>query len=226
MKKILLVGASGAIGSAILKELYSEYIIYATSTSQEKLTNLISQFPKIIPIIYDQTQKKEKELIQQIENIDGIIVASGITCDKLCARLSDADWEKTLEINLSSIFRIIKNAYIKLNKESSIVLISSVVARMGNIGQVAYAASKGGLEAKTLAKEFASKQITINSIAPGFIESEMISKLNKEEIIKNIPLKRIGLPEEVAFAASFLMSNRAKYITGHTLEINGGLWMI
>ena len=228
MKNALLIGATGTIGKAILKEIYDQYNIFATSTSHEKLAKLQQEFPNIKPLRYDQTEKKEKELMLQVENLDALIVASGITSDKLCARLSDELWEKTIEINLSSIFRVIKHAYMKLNKEASIVLISSVIARMGNAGQVAYAASKGGLEsmAKTLAREFAQKQITVNCIAPGFIETEMIKSLDKEQIIKNIPLARIGSAQEVAFATSFLIHKKAKYITGHTLEINGGLWMI
>jgi len=226
MKKALLIGATGAIGKAILQEIYKEYEVCVTSTSSKKLDLLSKEFPNIMPIVFDHTAKNEKELAQKIENIDALIIASGITSDSLALRLNDELWEKTLEINLNSVFRIIKNTYKKINKEGSIVLVSSVVARMGNIGQVAYAASKGGLEAmvKTLALEFAFKKITINCVAPGFIESNMTKNLDQEKIIKTIPLARMGTTQEVAQAIKFLLN--AKYITGTTLAINGGLQMI
>ena len=231
MKKVaLIVGASGGIGHAILKEFYNDdnYEVFATSTKQEKLDELKAEFSNINGLVFDHTARNEKELIKQIgKKIDCVVIASGMTSDSLSIRLSDELWDKTLEVNLSSSFRLIKNAYLSLNKDASIILVSSVVARMGNIGQVAYSASKGGLESmvKTLAREFASKGITVNAVAPGFIETKMTKMFDYEELKKNVPLNRIGQADEVAFAVKFLAHEKSKYITGHTLEINGGIWM-
>lgn len=225
MKKALIVGASGGIGSAILAEMYKDYEIIATSTRAEALDDLVKQFPHIKPVLFDHTSRTEDKMIKAIEgNLDCIVIASGMTSDCLAMRLSDDLWDKTLEVNLSSSFRLLKHAYLKLNREGAVVVISSVVARMGNVGQVAYSASKGGLEAmvRTLSLEFAGKGITVNAVAPGFIATKMTEMFDYEELAKSIPLKRVGKAEEIADAVRFLAG--AKYITGHVLEVNGGLW--
>lgn len=241
MKNALLIGAAGGIGSAILEEMYAkgEYNIIATSTREEALAQLKQDFEKIGTVAFDHTSRCEKELIAQVSeqfssmtngngNIDVIVIASGMTSDSFCMRLSDELWDKTIEVNLSSSFRVIKHAYRKMNAGGAIILISSVVARMGNIGQVAYAASKGGVESmvKTLAREFAAKEITVNAIAPGFIATKMTQAFDEQELAKSIPLNRFGKAEEIAYATEFLASQKARYITGHTLEINGGMWMV
>lgn len=226
MKNVLIVGASGGIGSAILDSFYGEYNVFATSTRQESIELLAGQYPQMNGFVFDHTARKENELIKSLGvNLDCLVIASGITSDALSIRLSDELWDKTLEVNLSSSFRIIKHAYLKMNAGASIILLSSVVARMGNVGQVAYAASKGGVESmvKTLSREFASKAITVNAVAPGFIATKMTAMFDEQQIVKSIPLKRMGQPREVAIAVKFLAT--AGYITGHTLEINGGLWM-
>lgn len=228
-KTLLLIGATGGIGQAVLKEVVNEWNVIATSTQLEKL-EAITKSTNVHKIAFDHTSGQETEFLQTISQfgkLDSIVITSGITSDGLAIRLTDELWDKTLQVNLSSIFKILKRAYRIMNPDSSIVVTSSVIARMGNIGQVAYSASKGGLEAmvRTLAKEFASK-CTVNAVAPGFIETGMTENLPKEEIIKNIPLGRIGKPEEVASVIKFLIGPGARYITGHTLEVNGGMWTI
>ncbi len=230
-RKVLLIGATGGIGNATLEKLYEEgvYEIFATSTRKEALDEIAAEFPEIHPILFDHTARTEKELIEQVgAGIDSVVIASGITSDALCMRLSDDLWDKTIEVNLSSTFRILKHAFRKMNTGSSIVLVSSVVARMGNAGQVAYAASKGGLEAmaKTLAREWAVKDITVNSIAPGFVATKMTQDFDHEALAKHIPSGRFGKPEEMAAAISYLIGPNARYMTGHTLELNGGMWMV
>lgn len=227
-KVALIVGATGGIGCAIVKEFLDDYDVVATSTSAEKLDALKKEFPEIITHVFDHTKREEKDLIKAVgKKIDCLVIASGMTSDSLSIRLSDELWDKTIEVNLSSSFRLIKHAYMSMNRNASIVLISSAVARMGNVGQVAYSASKGGVEAmvRTLAREFASKGITVNAVAPGFIETKMTKMFDYEELKKMIPLNRIGTAEEVAYSVKFLANDKSKYITGHTLEINGGVWM-
>jgi len=233
MKRVLIVGASGGIGKVILQEFYGDdYDIVATSTKQENLNALKEEFPNIKTVVFDHTKREEADVIKQTvalfsDKIDCIVVASGMTSDGLSIRLSDELWDKTIEVNLSSSFRLLKHAYMQLNRNAAVILLSSVVARMGNVGQVAYSASKGGLEAmvRTLAREFASKGVTVNAVAPGFTQTKMTEMFDYEELKKSIPLGRIGQPEEVAFAVKFLAHEKARYITGHTLEVNGGIWM-
>lgn len=229
----LLIGATGGIGAAIAKKISQTHDLFITSTREDALLQMKKDL-KVEGTVFDLVSKKEAELIAQVlekkQKIDCLIIASGITSDALCMRLSEEAWDKTIEINLSSAFRIIKQASKNMIKQpaAKIILISSVVARMGNVGQVAYAASKAGLEGmvRALAREFASRNVTVNAIAPGFIETKMTENLDAEEIKKRIPLQRLGKPEDVAQGVAFLASPGAEYITGHTLEINGGLWMI
>ena len=226
-KNVLLVGASGGIGKAILENLYKNYNIIAVGRSESVLNQLKSDFPEIDIKIFDHLSNKEEEFMQSINcKLDAVVIASGITSDGLAIRLSDDLWDKTLAVNLTSVFKLVKHSYRKLNQDSSIVVLSSVVARFGNIGQVAYAASKGGLEAmvRTLGKEFA-KKATVNAIAPGFIETEMTKNLDLQNMLSAIPAGRIGKASEVAACVEFLLSDGARYITGHTLEVNGGMYM-
>lgn len=228
MKKALIIGANGGIGHAALNELYPEYEIFATAIDEPGVESIKQNFPEINALVFDHMKREEKEFMKKLDsNIDCLIIASGITSDGLSIRLDDQLWDKTIEINLSSVFRLIKHAYMRMNRGGTIILLSSVIASMGNIGQVAYAASKGGLEAmvRTLAREYASKGITINAIAPGFVDTKMTQSLDLEEMKKNIPLGRICAPSEIAFAIKFLADERSRYITGHILNINGGLWM-
>jgi 3-oxoacyl-[acyl-carrier protein] reductase len=233
MKKVLIIGASGGIGSEILKEFIGpDCMITATSTRSEKIEEMQKDFPSVNFLLLNQADRNEDVVInkafEQMGGLDCVIVASGITSDGLCMRLSDELWDKTIEINLSSSFRIARAAFKKMLRSGGcMIFTSSVIARMGNAGQVAYAASKAGLEGmvKTLAREFAGKNIRVNCIAPGFIKTKMTENLDLSEYTKNIPLKRVGEACEVAFAMKFLADDRASYITGHTLEINGGMWM-
>ncbi len=232
MKSVVLIGATGGIGYAVLKRLSKSCNIFATSTSMEKIESIKKNFDSNVHFeVFDQCAKSEKELLKKanevLGKIDSLVVVSGITSDGLCMRLSDEMWDMTIEINLSSSFRLARESFRYISKNGgSMIFTSSVIARLGNAGQVAYAASKGGLEAmvRTLAREFASRNIRVNSIAPGFIETKMTENLDQSKLLSAVPLGKMGTVEDVAAAFDFLI-NEGSYITGHTLEVNGGLWM-
>lgn len=167
-----------------------------------------------------------------MEGFDGLVCNAGITRDSLLLRITDEAWQKVIDINLSSTFKLSREACRKLIKNNwgRIINISSIVGLTGNAGQANYAASKAGIIAmsKSIAKEVASRNITVNCIAPGFIDTKMTEVLNdgqKGKILDNIPMKRMGTGEEIAAGVLFLASDEAKYITGHVLNINGGLFM-
>ncbi len=166
------------------------------------------------------------------EQIDILVNNAGITKDGLAMRMKDDDWEQVLSVNLSSAFRLCRAAVKAMMKRryGRIVNISSVVGAMGNPGQVNYVASKAGLIGltKSLAAEVASRSVTVNAVAPGFIQTAMTDALNdqqKERILSGIPMSKMGQPEDIAAAVAFLASEEASYITGHTLHVNGGMYM-
>lgn len=177
----------------------------------------------------NQLINKASELMK---GFDGLICNAGITQDSLLLRMTDEAWEKVIDINLNSTFKLNREACRKLIKNNwgRIINISSIVGLTGNAGQVNYAASKAGIIAmsKSIAKEVASRGVTVNCIAPGFIDTKMTEVLNekqKEKILDNIPMKRMGTGKEIAAGVLFLASDEARYITGHVLNINGGLFM-
>lgn len=177
----------------------------------------------------NQLINKASELMK---GFDGLIFNAGITQDSLALRMTDEEWQKVIDINLTSTFKLNREACKKLIKNNwgRIINISSIVGLTGNAGQANYAASKAGIIAmsKSIAKEVASRGVTVNCIAPGFIDTKMTEILNekqKEKILDNIPMKRTGTGEEIAAGVLFLASDEAKYITGHVLNINGGLFM-
>ena len=238
-KNIIVTGASGGIGNAIIKKLSEEGAnILASGTKIEKLEELKKNFEGLKILKFDISQSdKIEEFIENATNelggnLDGAVNNAGITQDNLAIRMSLDEWQKVININLTSTFLMSKFAIKKMlkNKSGKIVNITSVVGHTGNLGQANYTASKAGIVAmsKSLAIEYAKKNININCISPGFIKTAMTDKIDdkfKEVIISKIPSARLGEPDDVANAVLFLSSDQSKYINGETLHVNGGMYM-
>ena len=238
-KNIIVTGASGGIGSAIIKRLNEAGAnVLASGTRIEKLEQLKSNFKNIKILKFDISQSdKIEEFIENATgelggNLDGIVNNAGITQDNLAIRMSLDEWQKVININLTSTFLLSKFAIKKMlkNKSGKIVNITSVVGHTGNLGQANYTASKAGIIAmsKSLSIEYAKKNINVNCISPGFIKTAMTDKIDekfKEVIISKIPSARLGEPEDIANAVLFLVSNQSNYINGETLHVNGGMYM-
>ena len=238
-KNIIVTGASGGIGNSIVKRLYDVGAnILASGTNMERLEKLKSQFNNIKILKFDISKCDEVEKF--IENataelggsLNCIINNAGITQDNLAIRMSLDEWKKVIDINLTSTFLLSKFAIKKMlkNKSGKIVNITSIVGHTGNLGQANYTASKAGIVAmsKSLAIEYAKKNININCISPGFIKTAMTDEIDpkyKEIIISKIPSARLGEPEDIANAVLFLASNQSDYINGETLHVNGGMYM-
>ena len=212
--------------------------ILATGTRKEKLDDLKSKFNKINVLKFDISKIDEIEKFiedataQLGGGLDCIINNAGITQDNLAIRMSLEEWKKVIDINLTSTFLLSKFAIKKMlkNKSGKIINITSVVGHTGNLGQANYTASKAGIIAmsKSLAIEYAKKNINVNCISPGFIKTAMTDKIEdkfKETIISKIPSARLGEPEDIANAVIFLASNQSDYINGETIHINGGMYM-
>ena len=210
----------------------------ATGTKLEKLNDIKSKFPNIKILNFDisEMDKVEKFIddatLQLGGNLDCIINNAGITQDNLAIRMTIDQWKKVIEVNLTSTFLLCKYAIKKMlkNKSGKIINITSVVGHTGNLGQSNYTASKAGIIAmsKSLAIEYAKKNININCISPGFIKTAMTDKIEekfKEAIISKIPSGKLGEPEDVANAVLFLASNLSDYINGETIHVNGGMYM-
>ena len=238
-KNIIITGASGGIGSAIVKRLNeSNANILATGTKIEKLNELKKKFSKIKILKFDISQSdKIEEFVENATkdlggNLDCIINNAGITQDNLAIRMNFDEWKNVIDINLTSSFLLSKFAIKKMlkNKSGKIINITSVVGHTGNLGQANYTASKAGIVAmsKSLALEYAKKNININCISPGFIKTAMTDKIDdkfKETIISKIPSARLGEAEDIANAVLFLASNQSDYINGETLHVNGGMYI-
>jgi len=238
-KNIIVTGASGGIGNSIVKRLYdSGANILASGTRIEKLDELKKNFENIKILKFDISQSdKVEKFIENATNelggsLDGIINNAGITQDNLAIRMSLDEWQKVLNINLTSTFLMCKFAIKKMlkNKSGKIVNITSVVGHTGNVGQANYTASKAGIVAmsKSLAIEYAKKNINVNCISPGFIKTAMTEKIDdkfKEAIIAKIPSARLGDPDDIANAVLFLSSDQSSYINGETIHVNGGMYM-
>ena len=238
-KKIIITGATGGIGSSITKILSeSGAKILATGTKIEKLEELKSKFKNVSTLRFDISKiDKVEEFIESATlelggGLDCIVNNAGVTQDNLAIRMSLEEWEKVININLTSTFLLSKFAIKKMlkNKSGKIINITSVVGHTGNIGQVNYTASKAAIVAmsKSLAIEYAKKNINVNCISPGFIKSEMTAKIDekyKDSIISKIPSSRLGEPEDVAHAVLFLASDQSNYINGETIHVNGGMYM-
>ena len=237
-KKILITGATGGIGNNLVKKFHDMgSIIIATGTNEDKLNNLKKSFKSvnIEKFKLDQHNKIE-EFIEKIDkNLDGLDVLinnAGINLDNLSIRLSEDNWKKVIDINLTSTFLMCKFAIKKMLKRKSgkIINITSIVGHTGNLGQANYAASKAGIVAfsKTLAIEYAKKNININCVSPGFIKTEMTDNINEEfkkTLINKIPSGKLGTGEDVSNCVAFLASNMADYINGETIHVNGGMYM-
>ena len=238
-KNIIVTGASGGIGNAIIKKLSEAGAnILASGTRIEKLEELKKNFEGLKILKFDISQSdKIEEFIENATgelggSLDGMINNAGITQDNLAIRMSLDEWQKVININLTSTFLMSKFAIKKMlkNKSGKIVNITSVVGHTGNLGQANYTASKAGIVAmsKSLAIEYAKKNININCISPGFIKTAMTDKIDdkfKEVIISKIPSARLGGPEDIANAVLFLSSGQSDYINGETLHVNGGMYM-
>jgi len=238
-KNIIVTGASGGIGNAIIKKLSDAGAnILASGTRIEKLEELKKNFEGLKILKFDISQSdKIEEFIENATNelggsLDGIVNNAGITQDNLAIRMSLDEWQKVININLTSTFLMSKFAIKKMlkNKSGKIVNITSVVGHTGNLGQANYTASKAGIVAmsKSLAIEYAKKNININCISPGFIKTAMTDKIDdkfKEVIISKIPSARLGEPDDIANAVLFLSSDQSNYINGETLHVNGGMYM-
>tara|TARA_B100001996_G_scaffold298049_1_gene238440 strand:+ start:274 stop:1008 length:735 start_codon:yes stop_codon:yes gene_type:complete len=236
-KKVLITGATGGIGGALVKKFVSlEGSVLATGTNTEKLDNLKKDFQNINILKFDiSDHKKIEEFIEnvssQINGLDILINNAGINMDNLSLRMKEHEWKKVIDINLGSTFLMCKYAIKKMlkNKYGRIVNITSIVGHTGNLGQANYAASKAGIigMSKSLAMEYAKKNITINCISPGFIKSKMtenIAEEFKESLISRIPMARLGTGDDVSNTAAFLSSDNASYITGETIHVNGGMY--
>ena len=238
-KNIIVTGATGGIGSSIVEKLSETGAnIIASGTKVQKLEELKKKFNnlKILPFDISQNDKVENFIEQASKelggNLDCIINNAGVTSDNLAIRMTLDEWKKVIDLNLTSTFLLCKYAIKKMlkNKKGKIVNITSVVGHTGNIGQSNYTASKAGLIAmsKSLALEYAKKNININCISPGFIKTAMTDKIDekfKEIIVSKIPSARLGEPHDIANAVLFLASSDADYINGETLHVNGGLYM-
>ena len=238
-KNIIVTGASGGIGSAIIKKLSEAGAnILASGTRIEKLEELKKNFENVKILRFDISQSdKIEEFIENATSelggsLDGMVNNAGITQDNLAIRMSLDEWQKVININLTSTFLMSKFSIKKMlkNKYGKIVNITSVVGHTGNLGQANYTASKAGIVAmsKSLAIEYAKKNININCISPGFIKTAMTDKIDdkfKEVIISKIPSARLGEPEDIANAVLFLSSDQSDYINGETLHVNGGMYM-
>ena len=239
-KNALVTGASGDIGRSIAIALHDAgATVIISGTRLEPLEALKSELGERAHIILcDLSDKDEVRLmlskaIETLGSIDILINNAGITQDNLFMRMSDDEWNNVINVNLSSTMQLCRGVLRGMMKSrwGRIVNISSVVGVTGNPGQANYAASKAGVigMSKSLAYEVASRGITVNCVAPGFISSAMTDKLNdkqKDSIISSIPSKRMGDSKDVAAAVSYLTSNEASYVTGQTLHVNGGLAMI
>ena len=238
-KNIIVTGASGGIGNSIIKKLNEAGAnILAMGTRVEKLEQLKKNFEDIKILKFDMSQTdKIEDFIENATNelggsLDGIVNNAGITQDNLAIRMSLDEWQKVININLTSTFLMSKFAIKKMlkNKSGKIINITSVVGHTGNLGQANYTASKAGIVAmsKSLAIEYAKKNININCISPGFIKTAMTDKIDakfKEIIISKIPSARLGDPDDIANAVLFLSSEQSNYINGETLHVNGGMYM-
>jgi len=237
-KKILITGATGGIGNALVDK-FSNFgaSIFATGTNEDKLKNLKKKYSNINVEKFrlDDHNKIEgfiETVNETLGGLDILVNNAGITLDNLSIRLTEENWKKVLDINLTSSFLMCKYAIKKMlkRKYGKIINITSIVGHTGNLGQANYAASKAGIAAysKTLAIEYAKKNINVNCVSPGFIKTEMTDKINEEFkkiLLSKIPSGDLGTGEDVSNCVAFLASDMAKYINGETIHVNGGMYM-
>ena len=237
-KKILVTGATGGIGGDIVRKFLSlNGTVLGTGTNLEKLNSLKDKNPNLITEQFDISKHdKIDEFIERVfSNLGGLDILinnAGITKDNLSLRMKNEEWQKVIDVNLTSTFYLCKSSIKKMlkNKFGRIVNITSIVGHTGNVGQGNYSASKAGVVSmsKSLAIEYAKKNITINCVSPGFIKTNMTDKISdqfKSELLSRIPMNRLGSGEDVSNTVAFLSSNESSYITGETIHVNGGMYM-
>jgi 3-oxoacyl-[acyl-carrier protein] reductase len=239
-KKALVTGASGGIGGAIARALHAQGASVALSgtkvTALEALAGALGERARVVPADLGDAAACDK-LVADAEaalgQIDILVNNAGLTRDMIAIRLGDEDWQKVLDVNLTAGFRLARACLRNMMRRrwGRIIGIGSVVGQTGNPGQANYAAAKAGLigMSKALAAEVASRNITVNVVAPGFIDTAMTAVLTdaiKQRLLELVPMKRLGRPEDVAAAVVYLASEEAAYVTGQTLHVNGGMAMI
>lgn len=235
-KRALVTGASGGIGKAIAEALHKAgATVIISGTRQEKLDELAKELGDRVETITANLSEEggALALLEKAGAIDILVCNAGITRDNLAMRMKDDEWGQVLQVNLTSTYQLNRGVLrgMMKNRWGRIINIASVVAVMGNPGQANYAASKAGMigMSKSMAQEVASRGITVNCIAPGFIRTAMTDALDEgqqKRITDNIPAASFGTPEDIAAAAVYLASDEARYVTGQTLHINGGLLMV
>ena len=239
-RKALVTGASGGIGEAIARLLHSAGVTVGLhGTRKEKLDSLAAELGDRVYVFPANLSDREavkalaRSAEETLEGVEILVNNAGITRDGLFVRMSDDDWDAVLNVNLTSVFQLTRDFTHPMmrRRHGRIINITSVVGVTGNPGQANYCASKAGLIgfSKSLAQEIASRNVTVNCVAPGFIESAMTDKLNdkqKDAIMGAIPMRRMGTGAEVASSVAYLASDEAGYITGQTIHVNGGMAMI
>ena len=229
-KKVIVTGGNRGIGKGIVLSLLDQgYLVLATSRDSKKFDMSHQNLEVANLDVCDQASIDDFQKIVNEFDPDILINNAGITKDNLFLKMTEDDWGEVIDTNLNSVFRMTKLVVRGMLKKKwgRIINISSISGSMGNPGQTNYSASKAGVEAfsRSLAKELGSRNITVNSVAPGFIQTDMTQGLIDEEITKKIPLQRVGSVEDVASLINFLVSEESNYITGQTLVVDGGLFM-
>jgi 3-oxoacyl-[acyl-carrier protein] reductase len=237
-KKVIITGATGGIGYSLVKKFNGlEAKVLATGTNEEKLNKLKNEFANIEIERFKLDEHKNIESFidnaeKKLGGIDILINNAGVTLDNLSIRLSEESWKKVIDVNLTATFLMCKFSIKKMLKKKfgKIINITSIVGHTGNLGQANYAASKAGIVAfsKSLAIEYAKKNINVNCVSPGFIKTEMTDQINedfKKILINKIPSGDLGTGEDVSNCVAFLASEMANYINGETIHVNGGMYM-
>ena len=237
-KKILITGATGGIGNELIKKFVSlDGSIVGTGTKAEKLDELKNKYPSVKVKKFDISEHSRieefiEDAVLELGGLDILINNAGTNVDNLSLRMQEKEWKKVIDVNLTSTFLLSKYSIKKMlkNKFGRVVNITSVVGHTGNLGQANYAASKAGIigMSKSLAIEYAKKNITVNCVSPGFIVSDMtmnIAEKVKIYLTSRIPMGKLGTGEDVSNCVAFLSSEHASYITGETIHVNGGMYM-